>query len=114
VDEFLDPNVVKVVTDREGYALYFSRAGIPYHRQGLDDGVTAWHHIGLYVYRKDFLLRYASLAPSPLEGLERLEQLRVLENGYRIKVVIDDHAPIGVDTEEDLMRVRQIFTKETR
>ncbi|NCO33572.1 MAG: 3-deoxy-manno-octulosonate cytidylyltransferase [Armatimonadetes bacterium] len=111
-DEFSDPNVVKVVTDQDGYALYFSRACIPYHREGVADGVSALHHMGLYAYRKDFLLQYASLSPSPLENLEKLEQLRVLENGYRIKVVIDEYAAIGVDTEQDLERIRQLIAKE--
>ncbi|MCS6861309.1 MAG: 3-deoxy-manno-octulosonate cytidylyltransferase [Abditibacteriales bacterium] len=100
-----DPNVVKVVTDVNGFALYFSRASIPYHRSGMPP-LNALHHVGLYVYRKDFLLRFAALAPTPLEELERLEQLRVLESGGKIKVVVTDYTAIGVDTLEDLEKVR--------
>lgn len=101
-----DPNVVKVVTDLNGFALYFSRLPIPYHRDGMES-LHALHHLGLYVYRKEFLLRFAALSPSPLEQLERLEQLRVLENGDKIKVVVTDYQAIGVDTAEDLEKVRR-------
>ena len=100
-------SVVKVVTDRQGYALYFSRLPIPYYRGG--GGGTHMKHIGLYAYRKDFLLTYASLLPTPLEQAECLEQLRVLENGYRILVVPTEHDAISVDTPEDLDRVRGLF-----
>jgi len=101
-----DPNVVKVVVDREQFALYFSRAPIPCS----DSFGGAHKHIGLYVYRRDFLLRLAELEPTELEQAERLEQLRALEHGYRIKVLQATHHPIGVDTREDLERVRQIMT----
>lgn len=104
-DVWRDPNVVKVVTDANGFALYFSRSSIPYHRDGTPP-LNALHHIGLYVYRRDFLLRFAALSPTPLEQLERLEQLRVLENGGRIKVVVTDYTAIGVDTAEDLEKVK--------
>ena len=108
-----DPNVVKVVVDRNDFALYFSRAPIPRTDPTADPGghaAGACKHIGLYVYRRDFLLRFAELEPTPLERAERLEQLRALEHGYRIKVLETSHDPIGVDTPEDLERVRQIMT----
>ena len=108
-----DANIVKVVTDLAGFALYFSRAPIPAPREELT-GPGPWKkHIGLYVYRRDFLLLLATLPPSPLEQIEKLEQLRVLEHGYRIKMVeCTDDCSIGVDTPEDLDRVRAIL--ETR
>lgn len=99
-----DPGVVKVVLDQQGYALYFSRLPIPYH--GAAAGRTRLKHLGLYAYRRDFLFTYASLPPTPLEEAERLEQLRVLEHGYRILVVRTEHDAVSVDTPEDLMRVR--------
>jgi 3-deoxy-manno-octulosonate cytidylyltransferase (CMP-KDO synthetase) len=106
--EIADPNVVKVVTDRNGDAIYFSRCPIPYHR---DQASTPTHfkHIGLYVYRRDFLLRYPALPVGPLEQAERLEQLRALENGYRIRVVETECDSLGVDTPEDLERVCKLF-----
>jgi 3-deoxy-manno-octulosonate cytidylyltransferase (CMP-KDO synthetase) len=106
--DIADPNVVKVVTDRNGDAIYFSRCPIPYHR---DQAGTATHfkHIGLYVYRRDFLLRYPALPVGPLEQAERLEQLRALENGYRIRVVETECDSLGVDTPEDLERVCKLF-----
>ena len=103
-----DPNVVKVVTDAEGYALYFSRAPIPYHRDS-SAPVVARQHVGLYAYGLDFLLQFPTLAPTPLERAESLEQLRALENGYRIRMVEIAHAPESVDTPEDLERVRALF-----
>jgi 3-deoxy-manno-octulosonate cytidylyltransferase (CMP-KDO synthetase) len=112
VEEYLNPNVVKVVTDRQGFALYFSRAPIPYPRDLADDleanfsRIEAFKHIGLYVYRKDFLLTYPRLSPTPLEQLEKLEQLRALEHGFRIKVAATELTSQGVDTPEDLERVR--------
>jgi 3-deoxy-manno-octulosonate cytidylyltransferase (CMP-KDO synthetase) len=116
-EELKDPNVVKVVTDREGFALYFSRYPIPYVRDSSEFGVrsselktTYYKHIGLYVYRKDFLLKFAKMKPTPLEEAEKLEQLRVLENGYKIKVVQTKYNSIGVDTKEDLEKVRKLFT----
>ena len=105
--DVLDPGVVKVVLDRRGYALYFSRLPIPMYRAG--EAGKHLKHLGLYAYRKGFLLRYASLEPTPLERAERLEQLRALENGYRILVAITEHDAVSVDTPEDLERVRELF-----
>jgi 3-deoxy-manno-octulosonate cytidylyltransferase (CMP-KDO synthetase) len=102
-----DPAAVKVVLDASGHALYFSRLPIPFYRSGADG--LHLKHLGLYAYRKEFLLRYASLSPTPLERAEQLEQLRVLEHGYRIHVSVTDHDAIGVDTPEDLERVRALF-----
>jgi 3-deoxy-manno-octulosonate cytidylyltransferase (CMP-KDO synthetase) len=104
--ERLDPNVTKVVVDRDGNALYFSRAPIPHVRQGCPPA-TAWRHIGLYVYRRDCLLRLAGLPPTALERAEALEQLRALENGIRIRTVETAYDSIGVDTPDDLARVRR-------
>ena len=109
-DDYDKPSAVKVVTDLAGYALYFSRSRIPYPRQ-TDAPVPVWQHIGIYAYRRDFLLAFAGLAPAPLEKAESLEQLRALENGYRIKVLHTDFVSIGVDTPEDLERVNQLFKK---
>ena len=103
-----DPNLVKVVVGVDNYALYFSRSPIPYERKPLA-GRSVYGHVGLYAYTKDFLLRFASMAPTPLEMAESLEQLRVLENGYRIKMVEIADRPLGVDTVEDLERVRQVI-----
>jgi len=105
--EIIDPNVVKVVTDRFENAIYFSRSTIPYPRD--QEGVTHYKHIGLYVYRRNFLLRYSDLPIGPLEAAERLEQLRALENGFRIRVVETDYESFGVDTPADLERVRQLM-----
>jgi 3-deoxy-manno-octulosonate cytidylyltransferase (CMP-KDO synthetase) len=105
-----NPNVVKVVTDRDGYALYFSRHALPYHRDGDGGGGLGYKHIGLYVYRRDFLLSLAQLAPTPLEQAEQLEQLRVLEWGFRIRVAEVDAASIEVDTARDLQRAREQLT----
>lgn len=115
VEEYLNPNVVKVVTDLQGFALYFSRAPIPHPRDFAGDleghlsRLQAFKHIGLYVYRRDFLLAYPNLAPTALEGLEKLEQLRALEHGFRIRVVETRLTSLGVDTPEDLERVRGLL-----
>jgi 3-deoxy-manno-octulosonate cytidylyltransferase (CMP-KDO synthetase) len=106
--EIADANVVKVVTDRNGDAIYFSRCPIPYERDPASSG-THFKHIGLYVYRRHFLLKYPELPVGPLEEAERLEQLRALENGYRIRVVETECESLGVDTPEDLERVRKLF-----
>jgi 3-deoxy-manno-octulosonate cytidylyltransferase (CMP-KDO synthetase) len=106
--EMANPNVVKVVTDREGYALYFSRSPLPFWRDLANDGVLGYKHIGLYAYRRDFLLRFARLAPTPLERAEKLEQLRALEWGFRIKVAETTCAGIEVDTPQDLERARAL------
>lgn len=106
--EIADPNAVKVVTAGDGRALYFSRAPIPFNRDGLQE-VVYWKHIGLYAYRKATLQRFASLAPGTLEGIERLEQLRLLENGLAIHVSPVEQGTIGVDTEDDLLRVESVL-----
>jgi 3-deoxy-manno-octulosonate cytidylyltransferase (CMP-KDO synthetase) len=106
--ELHNPNVTKVVVDRDDFALYFSRAPIPHVRDG-NTGAPAWRHVGLYVYRRDCLLRLARLAPTELERSEALEQLRALEHGIRIKAIETRFDSIGVDTPEDLQRVRQVF-----
>jgi 3-deoxy-manno-octulosonate cytidylyltransferase (CMP-KDO synthetase) len=102
-----NPNVTKVVVDREGYALYFSRAAIPFTRDGCPRA-PAWRHIGLYVYRRDCLLQLAALEPTELERSEALEQLRALEHGIRILAVETAYDSIGVDTPADLERVRRL------
>jgi 3-deoxy-manno-octulosonate cytidylyltransferase (CMP-KDO synthetase) len=107
VEETLNPNVVKVVLDRHGYALYFSRSQIPYPREA---GAIWYRHAGLYAYRTAFLRRYAALEPSPLERAEALEQLRALWHGFRIAVVVSEREiPPGVDTPRDLEAVRKIL-----
>ncbi len=111
--ELANPNVVKIVKDCAGRALYFSRAAIPFDRDEEDPGANPGHrvffkHLGLYVYSREFLLTYSTLKPTPLEGREKLEQLRILENGYRIRVVETPYDSIGVDSQEDLERVRQL------
>jgi 3-deoxy-manno-octulosonate cytidylyltransferase (CMP-KDO synthetase) len=112
--DFLSPNVVKVVTDWQGFALYFSRSPLPNFRDKWDDlkdekfasgKLLCYKHVGLYVYRRPFLLKYAQMAPTFLELAEKLEQLRVLENGYRIKVTETGYETIGVDTQADLEKV---------
>jgi len=121
--DWLNPNVVKVVTDGNGDALYFSRAPIPYPRglglreleakvpeekEALPKGI--YKHIGVYVYRKEFLLKLSRMKPTPLEKLEKLEQLRALENGFRIKAVAVNYDPVSVDTPEDHQRVITILS----
>lgn len=111
-----DPNVVKVVVDRRGCALYFSRAPIPYRRD-VNVGANAPHtfrHIGLYVQRREFLLKVSGLETTPLERIEALEQLRVLEHGFSIKMIQTQYDSIGVDTPEDLERVRRLLTAGAR
>jgi 3-deoxy-manno-octulosonate cytidylyltransferase (CMP-KDO synthetase) len=116
VEEAIDPNVVKVVTDRNGYALYFSRSEIPHHRDPAEvrarrHGAYAWkRHIGLYAYRAGALRAFAAMAPSPLEAAEKLEQLRFLESGHRIAMAeAAELIPAGVDTPADLERVRRMI-----
>ncbi len=106
--ELENPNVVKVVVDLSGTALYFTRAAIPYTRPGHPEA-HAWRHLGLYVYRRDTLLRLAQLPPTPLEQAEGLEQLRALEHGIRIHTVEVPHASPSVDTPDDLTRVRALM-----
>lgn len=116
LDSMFNPNVVKVVLDAQGYALYFSRAPIPYARdafaaeQGLPSDLPVYRHIGLYAYRAGFLKTYAQLEPALIERFESLEQLRALWHGYRIGVAVTVQAPAaGVDTEADLLAARREF-----
>jgi len=103
-----DPNVVKVAIDKSNYALYFSRSVIPHHARNSEIATPVYFkHIGLYGYTKDFLFVYKNLPASYLERVERLEQLRVLEGGFKIKTIETKHDTIGVDTPEDLEKVRQ-------
>ncbi len=118
-DALFNPNVVKVVCDARGHALYFSRAPIPWardafaaSRDAVPAGLPVLRHVGIYAYRAGFLSRYARLDPSPIEAWEALEQLRVLWHGHRIAVRVVDEAPAaGVDTPEDLERVREAFAR---
>lgn len=109
--EFTNPNVVKVVTNNAGNAIYFSRSPIPYDLSG---EAKHYKHIGLYVYRRDFLLSYSDLPVGPLERAERLEQLRALENGYPIRVLETEYESLGVDTPDDLDRIRRLFEMQAR
>ena len=106
-DELGDPNAVKVVLDRQGYALYFSRAPIPWPRQA--EGAAPLRHLGLYGYQRQTLLDLAVMPPSPLELRESLEQLRALENGVRLRVLLVDAAAPGVDTAADAERVAALL-----
>jgi 3-deoxy-manno-octulosonate cytidylyltransferase (CMP-KDO synthetase) len=118
IKDWLNPHQGKVVVDQKGFALYFSRSPIPFPRDLNVERILSnpsdkrgifskrvFKTIGLYVYRRQFLLKLAKMKPTPLEKLEKLEQLRALENGYRIKVILVDYEPIGVDTPEDLQKV---------
>ena len=106
--DYANPNVVKVVKDRTGRALYFSRSPIPHFRiPNPESRIPVYKHIGLYGYRRTFLLKFAALPQTPLERAESLEQLRALEHGYRIHTVETRYDSIGVDTPEDLERVRR-------
>lgn len=95
-----DPNIVKAVLAIDGSALYFSRHAIPFHRDAADQAPTYFHHLGIYGYRRDFLLEFAKWSPTPLERAEKLEQLRALEHGTRIDTIQIAHAPAGIDTAE--------------
>lgn len=115
-DDMFNPNVVKVVLDRAGHALYFSRAPIPYARdvfaagREMPEALPVYRHVGLYAYRAAFLANYASLQPAAIEQFESLEQLRALWHGYKISVEVTATAPApGVDTQRDLDAVRQLF-----
>jgi 3-deoxy-manno-octulosonate cytidylyltransferase (CMP-KDO synthetase) len=118
VKDWLNPHIVKVVVDQKNFALYFSRSPIPFPRDlnigrleshpfGTDRPLPkkVFKHIGVYVFRRKFLLHFSKMKPTPLEKLEKLEQLRALENGYSIKVTPVDYEPICVDTPEDLQKV---------
>jgi 3-deoxy-manno-octulosonate cytidylyltransferase (CMP-KDO synthetase) len=104
-DEINNPNVVKVITDNKGFALYFSRYAIPFNRDNIK-GISYYKHIGLYVYRKEYLMKFVKMKPSKLEQTEKLEQLRILENGERIKVVVTNIDSITIDTESDLKKIK--------
>ena len=106
--EYDDPSAVKVVTDKNGYALYFSRSLIPYPRNK-SELFRVYKHVGIYAYTRSFLLQYAAMEPTPLEQVESLEQLRVLENGYKIKVLESDFRGVGVDTQADLDAVNKLL-----
>ena len=115
--EISDPNVVKVVTDLNGRAIYFSRSTLPFPRRDVNEPVVHYKHIGLYVYQRDFLLGYSDLPVGPLEKAERLEQLRALENGYKIHVEETEYESLGVDTPDDLERVNglmEAFAAQTK
>ena len=110
--EVLNPNIVKVVFDRKGFALYFSRSVIPYKSRATSNEqrtTNHYKHIGLYAYTKDFLFTFKSLPQSPLEKVEKLEQLRVIENGYKIKVIETRHDTVGIDTPEDLVKATELI-----
>jgi 3-deoxy-manno-octulosonate cytidylyltransferase (CMP-KDO synthetase) len=118
--DFLSPNVVKVVTDINGFALYFSRSPLPFFRdkwdclkdEAFDSGrLLCFKHVGLYVFRREFLIKFAHMAQTHLERSEKLEQLRVLENGYRIRVVETEYESIGVDSPPDLEKVLEKLRK---
>jgi 3-deoxy-manno-octulosonate cytidylyltransferase (CMP-KDO synthetase) len=111
--EISNPNVVKVVTDRLRNALYFSRSAVPHVRVG-GDRPAFFKHTGLYVFRRAFLLRYPDLPIGPLEQAERLEQLRALENGFKIRVIETEYESFGVDTPEDLDRVTYLFERSAQ
>lgn len=101
--EIENPNSVKVICDKNNYAIYFSRSVIPYPRK--NENISCYKHIGIYAYKRDFVIEYSKMPSSPLEEAESLEQLRVLENGYKIKVLETSHSLIGVDTEQNLQDV---------
>ncbi len=107
-DEAHNPNVVKVIVDKNRDAIYFSRSPIPFHRDG-DEVVNYFQHIGIYGYRKETLQKYAKLEQTLFEKAEKLEQLRAIENGYKIRVIETEYVSIGVDTVDDLERVRKMF-----
>ena len=116
IDELKAPSVVKVVFDYNNFAMYFSRSPIPYVREARTNferiqKAEIYKHIGLYVYRKESLFRFTELKPTDLEMTEKLEQLRMLENGFKIKVVVTEHESISIDTQEDLDRARLYYTR---
>lgn len=111
-EEVIDPNVVKVVVDKNNFALYFSRAAIPYHASNSEIKAPLYYkHIGLYGYTKDFLFTYKNLPVSGLEAVEKLEQLRVLQAGLKIKVIETQYETIGVDTPDDLEKVKHYLQR---
>lgn len=104
-----DHNVVKVVFNREGYALYFSRSPLPFQASGY-----FWRHIGIYGYQRNFLLEFCQIPPSRLEKAEKLEQLRAIENGYRIKIIENQFSSLSVDSPEDIIKVEKLLEEERR
>jgi 3-deoxy-manno-octulosonate cytidylyltransferase (CMP-KDO synthetase) len=111
-EDFLNPNVVKCVVDEHGHALYFSRSPIPYNRNAHPPvGMKRYKHLGLYAYRKDFLMQYKDWPKGILESVEQLEQLRVLERGYKIKTTVTTYESIAVDTPEDLKKAEAWFAQ---
>jgi 3-deoxy-manno-octulosonate cytidylyltransferase (CMP-KDO synthetase) len=109
---FKNPNVVKVVRARDGRAIYFSRAGVPFDRD--QRHASFWQHVGVYAFSRESLANFCALGPSPLEDLEKLEQLRAIEAGWQIVVSDAAHATRGIDTPEDLEAARRVFTKQNR
>lgn len=116
--ELDNPNIVKVVFDADGYALYFSRFPVPFVRDDAGKLVKSinghYRHIGIYIFRRGTLLEFVRMKQSRLERMEKLEQLRLLENGYRIAVAVTGNPPAGIDTPEDLARARALFSKERK
>ncbi len=111
-EEFENPNVVKVVLDKKGYALYFSRSPIPFDRSGED--TSFMKHLGIYAYKRKFLLGLSKLKTSQLENREKLEQLKWLDNGFKIRMIASRTDSIGVDTKEDLMMVENLLKKKEK
>ncbi len=111
-EQYLDPNCVKVVTDGRGKALYFSRSPIPFFRDAGNEKRTFLKHLGFYAYRRGFLRRFTSLPPGELESIEKLEQLRAIENGFPIAVALSPADSHSVDTSEDLEKVREMVARE--
>ena len=107
-EAYSDPNTVKVLCDQHQQALYFSRAPIPFYRNPVS--VPVYHHLGLYAFRRDFLARYAQLSPTPLEQCEALEQLRVLEHGYRIVVCPTENSIVEINTPADLVKAKSMLS----
>jgi 3-deoxy-manno-octulosonate cytidylyltransferase (CMP-KDO synthetase) len=110
MEDIENPNYVKVITDKKGYAIYFSRSVIPYPRKL--DIQNYYKHVGIYGYKRDFVIEYAKMESTPLELSESLEQLRALENGYRIKVMETPYKILGVDTQEELEKVREYIREK--
>lgn len=110
IEEVENPNNVKVIVDKNSKAIYFSRSVIPYNRDAVDfDKLSYYKHLGIYGYTKEFLLKYAKMRPTYLEQTEKLEQLRILENGYSIQMVITLHSAIGIDTMEDYKNAQKLI-----
>lgn len=105
---YADPNTVKVLCDRQGNALYFSRSPIPYLRNPIEN-LPVYHHLGLYAFEQSFLAQYTQLSPTPLEQSEGLEQLRVLEHGFKIRVCLTEKAVMEINTAEDLLKAKELY-----